>query len=69
MGLGLKALLPDDVVCVLFGEGIIPFVLRPIQGHYQLIGDAYVRGMIDDEATRQWKTGKMGILCSRYDEG
>jgi hypothetical protein len=30
-----------DVICVL-GDSEIPFVLRPMNGRYELVGDAYV---------------------------
>ncbi|KAE9981156.1 hypothetical protein EG328_011832 [Venturia inaequalis] len=56
--LGPNAILPDDVVCVMFG-GIVPFVLRPAQGHYQLVGDAYVHGVMDGEAVHQWEAGEL----------
>lgn len=58
MGLGPNALLPHDVVCILFG-GIVPFILRSRQGHYQLVGDAYVHGMMDGEAVHQWEAGEL----------
>lgn len=33
-----------DVVCLLFG-GEVPFILRPKDEHYQLVGDAYINGI------------------------
>ncbi|KAF7509917.1 hypothetical protein GJ744_007231 [Endocarpon pusillum] len=38
-----------DVICVLYG-GKVPFVLRPRDGGYEFVGDAYVYGMMDGEA-------------------
>lgn len=58
MGLGPNALLADDVVCVFLG-GIVPFVLRPGQGRYQLVGDAYVHGLMDGEALGHWEAGQL----------
>ncbi|KAI5920639.1 heterokaryon incompatibility protein-domain-containing protein [Camillea tinctor] len=50
---GYLGLGPDcragDLVCLLFG-GEVPFVLRPKDGHYQLVGDAYVHGIMEGEA-------------------
>jgi hypothetical protein len=30
--------------------GSVPYILRPIDDYYQLIGDAYVHGVMDGEA-------------------
>ncbi|KZL70616.1 heterokaryon incompatibility protein [Colletotrichum incanum] len=39
-----------DVVCILLGSEV-PFVIRPTRkGMYEMIGDAYVSGMMDGEA-------------------
>ncbi|KAH7138761.1 heterokaryon incompatibility protein-domain-containing protein [Dendryphion nanum] len=38
-----------DVICVLYG-GKIPVVLRPRDGGYEFVGDAYVYGMMNGEA-------------------
>ncbi|GKT64829.1 heterokaryon incompatibility protein [Colletotrichum tofieldiae] len=41
---------PGDAVCVLLGSEV-PFVIRPTrQGMYEMIGDAYVSGIMDGEA-------------------
>lgn len=52
---GYVGLAPDDaqtgdVVCILFGA-LVPFVLREKVGRrqYQLIGEAYVYGIMDGE--------------------
>ena len=38
-----------DKICILLG-GQVPFVLRPIQdGKYQLVGEAYLHGLMDGE--------------------
>jgi hypothetical protein len=37
-----------DVICVLLG-GSVPYILRPIDDSYILIGEAYVHGIMDGE--------------------
>ena len=49
IGLGPPHCNPGDRVCILFG-GEVPFVLRPVGGCYQLVGDAYVHGIMEGEA-------------------
>ena len=51
IGLGPPHCRPGDIVCILFG-GEVPFVLRPVEGRYQLVGDAYVHGIMEGEALR-----------------
>jgi hypothetical protein len=58
MGLGPNALEVGDVVCVLFG-GNVPFILRPKNGVYQLVGEAYVHGIMEGEAIKQWEAGEL----------
>jgi hypothetical protein len=42
-------MLPGDKVVVLFGAEL-PFILRQDKdGHYQVIGEAYVHGVMDGE--------------------
>lgn len=41
-----------DLVCVLLG-GRTPFVLRPREDLYELIGPCYVHGIMDGEAMGQ----------------
>jgi hypothetical protein len=38
-----------DVVAVLTG-GTMPIVLRPHNGYYTVVGDAYIHGIMDGEA-------------------
>jgi hypothetical protein len=41
--------MPDDVVCILYGARM-PFVLRRCDhGYYELVGEAYVFGIMDEE--------------------
>jgi hypothetical protein len=57
MGLGPSPLQLGDIVCILFG-GIVPFILRPKNGYYQLVGDAYVHGIMEGEAIQKWEAGE-----------
>jgi hypothetical protein len=54
MGLGPLSMRADDMVVVLRG-GILPFVLRKIGESYQLIGPAYLHGIMDGEAVETSK--------------
>ncbi|KAG2419779.1 hypothetical protein HFD88_004575 [Aspergillus terreus] len=39
----------NDLICILYG-GRIPFVLRPIEGgHYILVGECYIHGLMNGE--------------------
>lgn len=52
IGLGPKELRKGDVAVILFGASV-PFVLRPTKrGHYVLVGDCYVHGLMDGEFMR-----------------
>jgi hypothetical protein len=47
---GPEGLCVGDIVCVLLG-GDVPFISRPKpQGHYTLIGECYVSGIMRGEA-------------------
>ena len=52
MGLGPPEMLPDDSIAILLGSNV-PLCLRPVlnasQGHYTLVGDTYVHGLMDGE--------------------
>ena len=49
LGLGPSAILPGDKIAVLFGAEL-PFILRQDdKGYYQIIGEAYVHGIMDGE--------------------
>lgn len=45
LGAGLFSIREGDLICVLLG-GKTPFVLRPDTGHYVLVGECYVHGMM-----------------------
>ncbi|KAH8791065.1 hypothetical protein BGZ57DRAFT_875146 [Hyaloscypha finlandica] len=56
MGLGPDSLLPGDIAVVLFG-GNVPYILRPQNGHYLFVGEAYIHGIMNGEVIRQWRDG------------
>jgi hypothetical protein len=60
MGIGPNVLEIGDIVCVLFG-GDVPYILRPKDGYYQLVGDAYVHGIMEGEAIEQWQAKGSGL--------
>jgi len=58
MGLGPKVSKPGDVVCVL-GGGMVPILLRPANGYFQVVGESYVHGIMEGEAVQLWKDKKL----------
>jgi hypothetical protein len=49
IGMGPFAMQEKDVVVVLFG-GPVPYILRPKGGHYELVGECYVHGIMEGKA-------------------
>ncbi|KAH6662018.1 hypothetical protein B0J14DRAFT_496506 [Halenospora varia] len=45
-----------DLICILFGCSV-PVIIRKVKNHHILIGEAYVRGIMDGEAIIQLRTG------------
>jgi hypothetical protein len=58
LGLGPEMLQSGDVVCVLYGA-TVPYILRPQNGHYILIGEAYVHGAMLGEAMEKLQQGQL----------
>ena len=58
LGLGPQLMQAGDVVCMLFRERV-PFILRPKDGYYRLVGECYVHGVMDGEVVQRWKDGKL----------
>lgn len=52
--------MPGDQVCILFG-GNTPFVLRPCNEYYQLVGECYIHGMMDGEAMAFSNDGRVKL--------
>ena len=52
VGVGDVTLEPGDLVCVLFG-GKIPFILRPVDGKFRLVGECYLHGIMLGEALEE----------------
>ncbi|KAH7369985.1 hypothetical protein BKA65DRAFT_487486, partial [Rhexocercosporidium sp. MPI-PUGE-AT-0058] len=48
MGLGPAGMLPGDRVFTLIG-GDVPFAIRPVGEEFELVGEAYVHGIMDGE--------------------
>lgn len=53
IGLGPELMKERDILVVLFG-GKVPFILRPIEGGYRLIGDCYSPQLMEGEAVKRW---------------
>ncbi|KAH7400203.1 hypothetical protein BKA64DRAFT_477296 [Cadophora sp. MPI-SDFR-AT-0126] len=53
MGVGPHILQPGDVVAMLFG-GNVPYILRPVDNHYILVGECYVHGIMNGEPVREF---------------
>ncbi|KAF4626724.1 hypothetical protein G7Y89_g11433 [Cudoniella acicularis] len=51
IGKGWDSIKPGDHVCVILGCDA-PLVLRPVEDYYELIGDCYIDGIMEGEATK-----------------
>jgi hypothetical protein len=58
LGLGPEALRPGDHVCVLFGAAV-PFVLRPHENYFLLVGECYIYDLMDGHVVKRWREGKL----------
>jgi hypothetical protein len=58
MGIGPYRTKKGDIAVVLFGSTIC-FVLRPVGQEYELIGDAYVHGVMHGELLREHQEGRL----------
>lgn len=57
MGLGPPQAEVGDIVAVFFGSDV-PFVLRPQEDKFRLIGETHVQGIMDGEMMEWWENGK-----------
>ncbi|PKS06077.1 hypothetical protein jhhlp_007911 [Lomentospora prolificans] len=60
-GLG-PALMEDGDLCVVLLGADVPFVIRPTdtKGHYILIGECYLYGVMYGQAMKEWESGESG---------
>jgi Heterokaryon incompatibility protein (HET) len=65
IGMGPDNLQEGDVVCVLFG-GMVPFILRPEDGHYLLVGECYCHGMMQGEMIEEWENGTLAVKEKKF---
>ena len=56
LGLGPPNCVEDDTVAILLGAEV-PFILRSLEEHFQLVGEAYVLGIMLGEVMDQLKRG------------
>ncbi|KAE9365790.1 hypothetical protein N431DRAFT_562510 [Stipitochalara longipes BDJ] len=57
VGLGGNMCRPGDIICILLGCST-PLVLRPTRDAIQLIGEAYLHGIMDGQAMKGLESGK-----------
>ncbi|RSL76654.1 hypothetical protein CEP51_009768 [Fusarium floridanum] len=62
VGLGPAAMEPGDVIVIFYGAHV-PFVLRPKGQEFQLLGEAYVHGIMDGEFMQVDREDKTFRLC------
>jgi hypothetical protein len=60
MGLAPESAEEADLICIILG-GQTPFVLRPHEDLYELIGPCYVHGIMDGEAMEQLRLGNFDL--------
>jgi hypothetical protein len=58
VGYGAAAPTEQDNIFVLFG-GSVPYILRKVRDGFHLIGEAYLYGFMEGEATTQWREGAL----------
>jgi hypothetical protein len=56
-GLGPGATRAGDLCCIIFGSPV-PLILRRADENYQLVGEAYVHGVMNGKAVGQLDQGK-----------
>lgn len=49
-----------DLICVLLGC-LVPMTLRPVDDHFEVIGDAYLDGVMFGEAIEALRKGIVGL--------
>lgn len=56
LGLGPAAMREGDHLCILFG-GSVPFILRPDYQSWRLIGECYVKTLMNGQSVEKYKEG------------
>ncbi|KAF2024166.1 hypothetical protein EK21DRAFT_79268 [Setomelanomma holmii] len=59
-GLEPKSTKKGDHVVVFLGEQV-PFVLRQELGHYRVVGETYVEGLMHGETLEQYRVGRKKV--------
>ncbi|KAH7307946.1 heterokaryon incompatibility protein-domain-containing protein [Rhexocercosporidium sp. MPI-PUGE-AT-0058] len=59
-GIVPEAAEPGDLICILLGCAL-PVVLRPVNGHYILLGEAYVHGYMYGKGMKELEQGKFEL--------
>jgi hypothetical protein len=54
LGLGPDSALEGDILCLLFGAPL-PFLLRPAEGRFRLVGECYVHDVNTGKTMEEWK--------------
>lgn len=58
LGIGPMPTREGDSVAVLLGGGV-PYVLRPQDGRFVMVGESYVVGLMEGQAIQDWRAGKL----------
>ncbi|KAF4625704.1 hypothetical protein G7Y89_g12459 [Cudoniella acicularis] len=61
LGLGPAAVEKGDRLCILFG-GTVPFILRPEGQYWRLIGECYMKTVMNGEGVEKYKDGKVEAM-------
>ena len=64
IGLGPCTTKEGDMICIFFGASV-PYILRPCEKGYTLIGECYVHGIMHGQAMEQWRNE--GSESSKFD--
>ena len=61
IGLGPRSMQPDDLICIMSG-GRVPYILRKEGGHYRLVGESYVHGLMEGQAIQKGITFRSFLI-------
>ena len=68
IGLGPEGTQDGDVIVILYGADV-PFILRPVNGSYKLIGECFVEGIMYGEVLENFESfspGKLGLVKEEW---